>query len=160
MSMSSSSSIGSALRCPECGTLWTESVTCDTYFHQMGVWELENALYEVHHLMVLSFYLQHPSRYSPQGLEGAKRLLADFLVHGITPQQVRQRDRDKVDSGKRKFKITGTPGAPGSYAGRVERVEWTMTAADVVNRGLEHYLESVKAWAQSVYQALESSRNL
>src|SRR5687768_7700364 len=122
-------SMGNDKRCPECGAIWTEDTTCETHFHQMLYWEQEHQLPEVHHLMVLSYYLQHPHLYSPEGLKHSQALLVDFVVNGITPQQIRQRDRDKVDSGKRKFKIAGTPELHGSYE---PPVRWSMTAADVV----------------------------
>ncbi len=32
--------------------------------------------------MVLCYHLQHPSLYSPEGLDEAKRLLIEFLEHG------------------------------------------------------------------------------
>ena len=146
-------------RCPECGAPWTDGNTCQEYLHQMGFWEMENpgVNYQVHHLMVLCYYLQHPSLYSPDGLSGAKGLLVDFLEWGISPQQTRVRDRDKLNSSNRKFKIKATPDSHGSYA---HPVEWTMTAADVIARGEPNYVESVRAWAQSILQALKVSGDL
>jgi hypothetical protein len=125
----------------------------------MGFWELENPAFawEVHHLMVVSYHLQHPSLYSPQGLSGAKKLLVDFVERGISPQYVRQRDRDKVDSGNRKHKIKGTAASHGAY---VYPVRWTMTAADVTAGGLNNYVENVNLWAKSVLNDLKSSGNL
>ena len=82
----------------------------------MLFWEAEYPAYgEVHHLMVLCYYLQHPSLYSPAGLHEARRLLAEFVERGTAPFEVRQRNRDRVDSSKRDWKITGTPAAQGSY---------------------------------------------
>ncbi len=149
----------STLHCPECGAPWTDGVTCQEHFSQMGFWEMENpgVNYAVHHLMVLSYHLQHPSLYSPEGLSGARGLLVDFLEGGISPQQVRARNRDKLDSGRRKYKITGAPDSHGSYD---HPVAWTMTAADVIARGESHYVESVNAWAHSILAALKTSENL
>ena len=146
-------------KCPECGADWSKGVTCEQNFHQFGFWELADLehLGSVHHLMVLSYHLQHPSLYSPEGLAHAKTLLIDFVAHGVTPQQVRKRDREKVASGKRPFKISGTPESHGSYA---HPVAWTLRASDVIAGGTEHYVENVKAWAQSIYAALKASDNL
>jgi len=146
-------------RCPECGTAWVDGITCQDHFHQMGFWEMENPAFarEVHHLMVVSYYLQHPSLYSPEGLSGAKQLLVDFLERGISPQRVRERDRDKVDSGKRNYKIKGTAASHGEYP---HPIRWTMTAADVTAFGLNHYVESVRLWAQSLLNDLKTSGNL
>lgn len=146
-------------RCPECGAAWVEGITCEGHFHQMGFWEMENPAFarEVHHLMVVSYYLQHPSLYSPEGLNGAKQLLVDFVERGISPQHVRQRDRDKVDSGKRKHRIKGTAASRASYA---HPIKWTMTAADVIAGGLNNYVDNVKLWAKSLLNDLKTSGNL
>lgn len=139
-------------RCPDCGAAWVDGLTCTDHFHQMLFWEAETPpLGEVHHLMVLCYHLQHPALYSPAGLEFSRGLLEDFVVRGVTPAEVRQRDRDTVDSGKRNFKITGRLGAQGSYP---QPVPWTMRAADVVAGGAAHYIDNVRAWAQSVHEAL------
>jgi Family of unknown function (DUF5946) len=146
-------------RCPECGANWSSGVTCQDHFYQMGYWEMADIehLGVVHHLMVLSYHLQHPSLYSPDGLTHAKGLLVDFVERGVTPQQVRQRDRAKVDSGKRQFKIAGTPEAHGVSN---PPIAWAMTAADVVAGGTEHYVEYVKTWAQSIYVSLKAAHQL
>lgn len=145
--------------CPECGADWSDGITCEDDFHQFGYWELADIenLGVVHHLMVLSYHLQHPSLYSPDGLKFSAGLLVDFVARGVTPQQVRRRDRDKLDSGSRQFKIKGTPEAHGAYA---RPVAWTMHAQDVAKGGTAHYVQNVRAWAQSIYDALEASGNL
>lgn len=146
-----------ANQCPACGADWSEA-TCEENFHQFLFWEAEDpSVWEVHHLMVLSYHLQHPHLYSPEGLTHSKGLLVDFVARGVTPQEVRQRDRDKVDSGKRNFKITARPDSQGSY---VHPVAWTMRASDVAAGGIEHYVEYIRAWAQSIYDSLKASGNL
>lgn len=145
-------------RCPECGAAWAEGVTCQEHFYQMGYWELENpALQVVHHLMVLSYHLQHLSLYWPGGLNSAKGLLVEFLERGATTEQVRKRNRNVMDSGKRKFRIKGTPALHGAYT---HPVQWTMTAADVTAGGVDAYIDSVKAWARSILESLKVSGNL
>jgi hypothetical protein len=139
-------------RCPDCGAVLTDGQPCETYFHQMLFWEAEYpAIWEVHHLMVVCYYLQHPHLYSPDGLKFSAGLLADFVARGISPQEVRQRDRDKVDSGKRDFKIKGKPGSQGRYE---NKPPWTLTAGDVVAGGIDRYIDNVRAWAKSMYEAL------
>lgn len=144
--------------CPECGAAWADGQACQEYFHQMLFWENEDPVNgEVHHLMVLAYHLQHPSLYAPDGLKAAKGLLVDFLEKGLTTEDVRKRDRDVVDSGKRGWKIKATATSQGSYD---HPVTWTMTAGDVVAAGIAKYRESVRAWAQSIYEALKESGNL
>jgi hypothetical protein len=144
--------------CPECDATWVGAATCQDHFHQMLAWEIENpSLGEVHHLMVLSYHLQHPSLYSPEGLDGAKQLLVDFLERGLTTSEVRHHIRGSVASDKRKFKIKGTAENHGEYR---NPIHWTMTAADVIARGVDSYCDSVRAWAGSVLESLKASRNL
>lgn len=142
-------------RCPECGASWTNDETCETHFHQMLFWEAENPAYgaEVHHLMVLCYYLQHPSLYSPEGLTEARRLLVEFVERGASPVDVRKRNRAHVDSSRRNWKITATATSRGSYD---REMAWPMTAADVVAGGADHYCANGRRWAQQIYEALKA----
>ena len=141
--------------CPECGAVWQEGETCQDHFYQMLAWEQENpGNWAVHHLMVLCYHLQHPSLYSPEGLRGAIRLLDDFVVRGLTPEQVRKRDRATVNSHERTWKIKGTPASHGVYD---RPVHWTMTAANVIEKGESNYCDSMRAWARSMHDALKSA---
>lgn len=118
----------------------------------MLFWESEDpSLGVVHHLMVLCYHLQHPSLLSPEGLQEQRKLLADFLVRGITTAQVRRRDRSLRDSGRRTWKITARRDRFASYTAPVH---WTMTAGDVVAGGMENYVENVRLWAKSVFEAI------
>ena len=143
--------------CSECRAVWHDEETCQDHFYQMLFWETENPGYgEVHHLMVLCYHLQHPHLYSPEGLSAALHLLADFLEHSLTPDTVRRRNRAVVDSGKRSWKIKGTPASHGVYN---RPVQWPITAANVIENGVDNYRISVQAWANSVYETLQASGN-
>ncbi|MCC6617192.1 MAG: hypothetical protein IT320_27205 [Anaerolineae bacterium] len=138
--------------CPECGAAWRDGIPCEAHFHQMLYWENEFPDYGVvHHLTVLCYYLQHPSLYSPDGLREGRRLLVEFVANGVRPQDMRRRMRGQVDSSRRTFTIKGKDGARGAYA---HSIPWPMTAADVVAQGADHYVESVRQWARSAYEAL------
>src|SRR5678815_2117379 len=139
--------------CPECHAQREAGTTCQDDFHQMMFWEAEKpSLGVVHHLMVLCYHLQHPSMYSLDGLNNAKTLLIDFVARGLAPHIVRQQNRHHVDAGNRQWKITARPGMEGAYT---YPVTWTMTARDVVAGGMDHYIENVNAWAQSVLESLK-----
>jgi hypothetical protein len=143
--------------CVHCGAVLTADYdTCEAYFHQMSIWELEYLLYDVHNLMVLGYYLQHPHLYSPQALRGAQWQLITFVEQGATIQEMRQQIGKVVDSGGRKFKIKGTPESHGEYA---HPVRWTMTVADVIAGGMDAYYNSVRAWARSILADLRESGN-
>ena len=144
--------------CPECGAARHGGDACTDDFHQMLAWEVENpTFWEVHHMMVLCYHLQHPSLYSPEGLTWATHLLAEFVEHGVTTQEVRRRNRDILDSSKRKWKVTGTSASHGKYE---HPVHWQVTAADVIAGGMDDYCDNVRAWARSILDALKASGNL
>ena len=144
--------------CPVCGARWQNGTTCETDFHQMLFWEAEDpARGEVHHLTVLCYHLQHPQLYSPDGLSGGLQLLRAFVRDGIPPAEIRRRVRSTVNSKNRTWKVTARPDSKGAY---LYPVTWTMRAADVVARGADRYCDSVRAWADSIYAALESTGNL
>jgi hypothetical protein len=146
-----------SVTCPECGASWLDGLTCQDHFHQMLAWENEfSALWEVHHLLVLCYHLQHPSLYSPEGLAGAREMLDDFVLRGRTTAEVRQRNRAALDAGRRQFKLTGTPEAHGAYA---QRPPWTLTTPDITAGGPEQYIENVRAWAASTQQALKMQKD-
>jgi hypothetical protein len=118
----------------------------------MLVWESEDPRrWEVHHLTVLCYHLQHPSLYSPETLAGGLQLLTDFVEGGVTPGEMRRRNKTKLSSSNRKFKVTGTPERHGVYE---HPIPWTMRAVDVVAAGPDRYCESVRAWAGSMQGVL------
>ena len=125
----------------------------------MLFWENEypGKTLEVHHLLVLSYYLQHPSLYSPEGLKNAVSLLVEFVEGGTSPGDMRRRQRDVVDSGKRTWKVTSTPNTRGAYA---RPPSWTLVMGDVAARGVDRYADSVRDWARSILDALKASGNL
>lgn len=146
------------LICPECGAAWDADMTCETYFHQMLFWEHENpANGVVHHLMVLCYYLQHPTLYSQDGVNVGKGLLTAFIKEGRSPAEMREANRDKVNSKNRDWKITARPDDKGAYA---NPVIWTLHAADVVRHGEPRYVESVREWAQAAYGDLVATENI
>lgn len=139
-------------QCPECGAPQAVNQTCRDHFHQMLFWENEDpARWEVHHLMVLCYHLQHPSLYSAEGLAFSRQLLIDFIERGSSPESARRRGQGHVNSGKRDWSITARPGNQGSYD---RPIAWTMTAADVVGNGAGTYCTSVRSWARSINDSL------
>lgn len=144
--------------CPDCGARHSDGASCQDDFHQMLFWEAEEpARGVVHHLMVLCYHLQHPHLYSPDGLRASLGLLVRFVAEGATTEQVRAESRERVDSGKRDWKVTARAGHQGEYR---STPAWPMTAADVAARGPDAYCDSVRAWAQSVYEALRQAGEL
>jgi hypothetical protein len=143
--------------CPECESPWQNGLTCQNCFHQLLFWENENPeLGSVHHLMVLSYHLQHPSLYSPAGLKHSLQQLVDFIEAGLTPRQVLKYNRTVIDSGFRKWTYKPKPGSVGVYR---HPISWQMTVQDVVKEGANRYRESVQRWARSIIVDIRSTGN-
>lgn len=124
----------------------------------MLYWENENPVNgAVHHLMVLCYHIQHPELYSREGLAEGIRLLTDFVDGGLTTEEIRRRNRARVDSANRSWKIKGKPGNQGSFSGPVR---WKMTAADVVAGGEQAYIPSVQRWARLTLAAVRETGDL
>ena len=142
-------------RCEECGAAQPEGRTCQDDFHTLLGWETEYPGYGVvHHLTVLCYHLQHPSLYSPEGLEYAKGLLVDLLGNGKTTEDVRRENRRRVSSANRTWKVKGRDGSRGAYD---PPIRWTMTAADVARDDHTRYVENVRRWAESVLLSLRGT---
>ena len=138
--------------CPECSAVLADGRTCAHDFHQLLSWENERPeLGEVHHLMVLCYHLQHPGLYSAEGLAHARRLLDAFVTEGLSPEEMRQRQRSAVDSGGRKWSVTARPGNYGRYE---RQPAWAMCTADVVAGGMDNYVANVRAWAGQVHRTI------
>lgn len=148
---------GAPSHCPECGAPWADDQTCVDHFHLLGFWELDQQLYDVHPLMVVSYHLQHPSLYSSRGLADAMDLLVAFAEQGVPPQSVRRTLSGRVDSGVRTYKIRGAAGDHGAYG---HPVRWAMRVTDVTAAGIERYYDSVRVWAASILADLRASGNL
>ena len=141
--------------CPGCGADWSDGKTCEDHFHQMLFWENEYPQYTwmVHNLLVANYYIQHPHLYSPEGLSGAIVMLGEFLS-GVTPKQWRDKIRNEVNSKNRTWKVTARPDSHGSYP---VPIPWTMFARDVTSQPVEEYETHMRAWARSIYAALETA---
>ncbi|MES2225772.1 MAG: DUF5946 family protein [Patescibacteria group bacterium] len=146
-------------KCSECGSSLRGVAACREYLNEMIRWDFEDftGVGKVHHLTVLSYNLQHPSLYSSKGLEDAKSSLPEFLANPESFKAHDERNRNRLSSDVRDWKITGTPDDHGSYA---TAPIWKIAAADIVREGLPDYVENVKKWALSVLHSLEESDNL
>lgn len=94
--------------CPECGAM-----DCKSRFDEFLVLEFTDAGYgAVHHLTVTAYMLQHSSQLTREGWFHMRGLLREFLVENKPPEFVRKQNKDLLDSGKRKFKISSKAGLP------------------------------------------------
>lgn len=136
-------------RCDECGAVLTEGTTCRDHLNTMIAWDFEDFLGagQVHHLTVLCYNLQHPRVYSKKGLTDALEFLNEFVNKNVSFAEHDLRNRKRLSSGVREWKITGTEDDHGSYS---PVPAWTIRASDVALAGREGYVERVNEWSRSV----------
>jgi hypothetical protein len=133
----------SSNNCPECGA--TDAL-CKSRFDEFLVLEFTDADYgAVHHLTVAAYMLQHSSKLTHEGRLHMRGLLREFLVENKPPEFVRKQNKDLVDSGRRKFKITSKDGLP-----VIHKTTWTKTILDVRTENAEAYCADVSDWARAV----------
>ncbi len=139
------------MNCPECGAV---DNLCQSRFDELMALEFSDPAYfgTVHNLTVATFMLQHSSRLTRESWLYERELLREFLVENKSPEFIRKQNKDLVDSGKRKFKITSKDGKP-----VINKTTWTKTILDVRTENAEVYCEDIKAWAKS---ALEDAEGL
>ncbi len=89
--------------------------------------------------------LQHSSKLTREGWLHERDLLREFLLGGISPQQMRKERRDLVDSSRRTFKIKSRTGLP-----VIPNASWAKTVLDIRLEDPLEYCEDVIAWASAV----------
>jgi hypothetical protein len=137
------------MNCPECGA--SDSL-CKERFDEFLVLEFTDANYgAVHHLTVAAYMLQHSSKLTREGWLHMRVLLREFLIANKPPQFIRKQNKDLVDSGKRKFKITSKDGFP-----VINKTTWTKTILDIRKENAEVYCDDVTAWARSALEEAEA----
>ncbi len=138
-------------KCPKCGAEYPPDDSCQNRFNQCLALEYENpsAYGAVHHLTVTCYMLQH-NLYSHKAWLDAREMLRQFVEQGVSPADMRARNRSKVDSGKRKWSIT-----QGDKFSRFAEINWTRTIADVRLDNADNYCTDVERWAAAVLQDTE-----
>lgn len=137
------------MNCPECGAA---DKKCETRYHECLVKEFSESGYgAVHHLTVATHMLQHSSKLTKEGWLYERELLREFLIEGKPPAFVRNQNKDKLDSGKREFKIASKDGLP-----KIGRKEWAKTIMDVRLDNAAAYCDDVTAWAKAALENAET----
>lgn len=144
-----------AAMCPECGARVPAEGRCRDRFDLCIALEFENpdAFGAVHHLSVLSYMLQH-NVYSRAVWFEARDMLAGFLRDGVTPEEMRRRNRTRFDSAQRAWRVTR-----GSRFAEFDSIVWSRTIADIRLEDPAVYCADVKAWAASILEDTEGSLN-
>jgi hypothetical protein len=133
--------------CPGSGAAVSSGEPCRGRFDRCLAKEFEDwtGYGEVHHLSVTAYMLQHPGDYSRDGWLEARRRLADYLLAGKPPAEVRRENRGRLDSGRRSWRMTrgGRVALPAGFS-------WSKTIADVRLDNPEVYCADVVEWARAV----------
>ena len=145
--------------CDECRGKLFDGKVCRDYFEEMITWDFEDFMGAgtVHHLTVLCYSLQHPTSYSQKGLSDAKEFLTEFVLKKASFEEHDKRNRERLSSNVRDWKIKGTAEDYGTYP---IVPKWTIHTSDVAIPGKEGYEARVQSWAESVYKDLKDSGNL
>lgn len=137
--------------CPECAAVLQEAETCRQHFEALLFleYEIQETLApEIHQLMVACYTLQH-NQYSDEARPMVIKMIEDVLERGVTAAETRRRNKNVVDSGKRKFHITG-PSTPAPH------IDWPITIHSIDANDGAAYAESVRRWAQSILDTVRA----
>ena len=140
------------MNCPQCGAELPPGETCRDRFDLCLAKEFEHpATYgAVHYFTVVCYMLQH-NAYSREAWLDTRAGLAQVLRQGLTPADLRRQNRQKLDSGRRKWKVTR-----GEKLAAVDSIAWTRTIADVRLDNHEVYCADVKLWASNLLADTEA----
>jgi hypothetical protein len=70
--------------------------------------------------------------------------LKEFLIENKSPVEIRKQNKNNVDSGRRKWKITSSDGIS-----KTNRTAWAKTILNVRLENAEVYCVDVTAWARA-----------
>ena len=134
--------------CPECGAPET---ACDARYNECLALEFSDPGYgAVHHLTVATYMLQHSSKLTREGWLEMRQLLHEFLDESKSPATIRKQNKDRVDSGKRQFKIKSKTGER-----IIAKSSWAKTICDVRTEDGERYCADITEWARATLSEVE-----
>ncbi|MBK8899784.1 MAG: hypothetical protein IPM53_01250 [Anaerolineaceae bacterium] len=141
-------SVEQTQKCLQCGAKVPPGGQCRDRFDLCLAYEYENptTFGAVHHLTVACYMLQH-NAYSRNVWLEAREMVALFIYKGTTPADVRKRNRQKLDSGQRSWRIT-----KGEKLSEFDTIVWSHTIADVRLDNPEIYCADIKRWAITVLE--------
>jgi hypothetical protein len=137
-------------KCPECGAPLGSAETCEELFHTALAMEWEEPLKTAaaHHLLVGTYMVQHPSRYTPEGRTFFASMVIDAVDQELSAHELYQHNRGRFDQQKRDWHIRAKePDEP-----RLR--EWRMTIADVIDGPSLELPQRVWQWARGVREEL------
>lgn len=140
-------------KCALCGGEFPAGEQCRDRFDLCLALEFENPVTygAVHHLTVPCYMLQH-NGYSREGWLEVRKMVAQFVEEGVTPAEIRKRNRARLDSRQREWSITKGP-----KLAEFDTITWSRTIADVRLDDPQTYCADVERWAESVLADAEAA---
>ncbi len=138
-------------RCPECGAVLAEDVSCQSIFDSFLALEYTDPEYgQVHMLTVACFMIQH-GRYSDEALAWIERKLRANL-EGIPAEQIRRQAAKETAQGAHTWRVTRQPDKPQM------QVDWSMTIGDIAANYHDagSFRELVKRWAEVTLREMQT----
>jgi len=134
--------------CAQCGAIYASDETCQQRFEACLALEYENPLaYGAVHLLSVACYMLQHNLYSREGWLETRALVRQTISQESTPADIRKMNRDRLDSGVRKWSIT-----KGAKLAEFATIRWSRTIADIRLENPEGYVSDVKQWAVSVLE--------
>ena len=134
--------------CAQCGAIYASDETCQQRFEACLALEYENPLaYGAVHLLSVACYMLQHNLYSREGWLETRALVRQTISQESTPADIRKMNRDRLDSGVRKWSIT-----KGAKLAEFATIRWSRTIADIRLENPEGYVSDVKQWVISVLE--------
>ena len=134
--------------CAQCGAIYASDETCQQRFEVCLALEYENPLaYGAVHLLSVACYMLQHNLYSREGWLETRALVRQTISQESTPADIRKMNRDRLDSGVRKWSIT-----KGAKLAEFATIRWSRTIADIRLENPEGYVSDVKQWVISVLE--------
>src|SRR5215210_1281404 len=142
------------MRCEECGADVPREETCLDRFHSLLASEVENhELRQMHGLMVLTYYLQHPSLTKPwfqvTGAETMRRVFADGEDWRGVLMEVHPRGVGRRRSAARVARIKSASAIMPAWV-IAHPIQGELTIADIDLTATAGQADEILSWARSV----------
>jgi hypothetical protein len=125
--------------------------TCEALFHEALAleWVDPPRTAAAHHLLVATYMLQHPSRFTAAGQRGFATVLAAVIDGNLSAQELRELNRRHFDQQNRAWRITRDMPAPPVLR------RWPMTIDAILGGGPDELPDRIWRWARSARTELD-----
>lgn len=139
-------------RCPECGALLGTARTCEELFHKalLVEWTDTPRTAVAHHLLVATYMLQHPSRFTEEGRAAFAATLIAAVDGALSGPALRAMNRARFGQQRRAWRFRLPEPA------RPTLRQWPLTIADALDGVPEELPARIWRWARSTREELRA----